>query len=62
MSAVRECPACGLDTPAEASECPFCGYEFPFLRPGLRASAWVMIALTAGVLLPLLAWALGAFH
>ena len=34
--------------PVDAAECPVCGYEFPVPRPGLRASAWLMIALMAG--------------
>ena len=45
----RECPACAMDGPADAAECPFCGYEFPVVRAGTRASAWLMIALAAGL-------------
>lgn len=49
MSAVIECPACAMPTPAEAPECAVCGYEFPVARRGVRASAWLMIALMAGL-------------
>ena len=50
MSAsTRECPACAMETPREASECAVCGYEFPVARRGTRASAWLMIALMAGL-------------
>ena len=38
-----------MDGPADAAECPFCGYEFPVVRAGTRASAWLMIALAAGL-------------
>lgn len=62
MSALRECPACALEGPAGAAECPYCGYEFPVARAGLRASAWLMILLTAGFAVPLVAWLLGLFR
>ncbi len=59
MSAVRECPSCGMEVPAEASECPVCGYEFPEPRRGVRASAWLFVALMVLFAVPLLAWLLG---
>ncbi|HEX8385768.1 MAG TPA: zinc ribbon domain-containing protein [Rubricoccaceae bacterium] len=59
MIRLHECPACALDVPVGAVECPFCGYEFPVARAGTRASAWLMIALVAGAVVPLLAWLLG---
>ncbi len=59
MPAVRECPACALEGPADAAECPFCGYEFPVARPGTRPLVWLMIGLTALFALPLLAWVFG---
>lgn len=54
----RECPACAMPTPTEAPECAVCGYEFPVARTGVRASAWLMIALMAG-LASVLAYVLG---
>lgn len=38
-----------MPSPADAPECPVCGYEFPVPRAGTRASAWLMIALMAGL-------------
>ena len=46
---LRECPACAIAGPPDVAECPFCGYEFPVARTGTRASAWLMIALMAGL-------------
>lgn len=62
MSAVRECPSCAMETPADAPECAVCGYEFPVPRPGVRASAWLFVALMVLFAVPLLAWLLGWFR
>jgi hypothetical protein len=48
-----------MEVPAEASECPVCGYEFPEPRRGVRASAWLFVALMVLFAVPLLAWLLG---
>ena len=61
MSATRECPSCALEAPAHAAECPACGYEFPVPRAGVRASAWLFVALMVLFAVPLLAWLLGWF-
>ncbi|MEM6289037.1 MAG: zinc ribbon domain-containing protein [Bacteroidota bacterium] len=55
----RECPACGMETDAEADACAICGYEFPVQRRGTRASAWLFVALMVLFAVPLLAWLLG---
>lgn len=38
-----------MPTPEDEPECVVCGYEFPVARRGVRASAWLMIALMAGL-------------
>lgn len=50
-SPVRECPACALESPAEAETCPFCGYEFPEMPGARRGMAWLFVLL---MLLPVL--------
>ena len=54
-----ECPACGLEAPADAEECPFCGYEFPVRKATTRLSAWLFVGLMLLFAVPFLAWLLG---
>lgn len=61
MSAARECPSCAMEVPADAAVCPVCGYEFPVPKAGVRASAWLFVALMVLFAVPLLAWLLGWF-
>ena len=61
MSTTRECPACAMETPAGTETCAVCGYEFPVPRRGVRASAWLFVALMVLFAVPLLAWLLGLF-
>lgn len=48
-----------MDVPADATVCPVCGYEFPVAKAGVRASAWLFVALMVLLAVPLLAWLLG---
>ena len=48
-----------METDAEADVCAVCGYEFPTPRRGVRASAWLFVALMVLFAVPLLAWLLG---
>ena len=48
-----------METDAEAEACAVCGYEFPVPRRGVRASAWLFVALMVMFAVPLLAWLLG---
>ncbi len=50
-----------MEVPADATECPVCGYEFPVPKTGVRASAWLFVALMVLFAVPLLAWILGWF-
>ena len=61
MSGVRECPSCAMEVPSDAEVCPMCGYEFPVPKTGVRASAWLFVALMVLFAVPLLAWLLGWF-
>ena len=56
---MRECPACAMEAPSEATECPYCSYEFPVARRGSRPVGWLMVALMVLFALPLLAWLSG---
>ena len=55
LEPTRECPACALEVPADATECPYCGYEFPVARPGVRPMTWVMIGLMLLFAIPFIA-------
>ena len=48
---MRECAACGMESPAGLETCPYCGYEFPDPKPGVGPMAWLFALLMLGPLL-----------
>lgn len=45
--ALRECPSCALDVPADSTTCPYCNYEFPvqkgFFKPVVALFVFLML-------------------
>ncbi len=54
--ALRECPACALEGPADAAECPYCNYEFPPERKTSKLAAVVFVLLMAWPLFEVIRW------
>jgi hypothetical protein len=52
--AMRECPGCAVEVPANENRCPICGYAFPGRGPLHRNLVWIVLLMLALLLVPLL--------